>query len=110
MFSLVTGMLPTSLLGASKPEENPTMKQLLSELSEVTDWYHLGIFLDIELATLDTIQSNHPNDDERKKTEMLKVWLKGNNASWRNLCDALILRKQNIVAIRIMDKYCTGSI
>lgn len=104
--ALVTGMLPTSLVGASNPDKQPTLKQLLSELTEVTDWYHLGIFLDIETAELDTIQNNHPCNDQRQKTEMLKVWLHGNNASWKELCAALKMLNMNTVATHIMDKYC----
>jgi len=71
----------------------------------VTDWYHLGIFLDIQHAKLDVIQTNHPNNDQRQKTEMLNVWLDQKDASWKELCNALNKLQLNTVARKIRDKY-----
>ena len=76
------------------------MSQILtiSHLKEVrrllyrcaSSWYHIGLELDLEIGTLDTIRAMY-SDPRDCLTEMLKVWLKSISPppTWRYLADAL---------------------
>ena len=61
-------------------------------MREVTaaKWYQLGVQLEIDSATLSTIESNHPRDALRCMTEVLDWWLRNApERSWEKLAEAL---------------------
>ena len=67
-----------------------TLKEILNELGEVTDWYQLGIQLGLEPQTLNFIERNHPHDALRCKTEVLNWWLQNElEISWWKLAKAV---------------------
>ena len=67
-----------------------TLKEILNELEEVTDWYQLGIQLGLKPQTLIFIERNHPHDALRCKTDVLNWWLLNElEISWRNLAEAV---------------------
>ena len=56
---------------------------------EVTDWFSLGIQLDIKPCTLKSIQCNGLSQDNCRQ-EMFHIWLRSDpNASWEALLGAL---------------------
>ena len=48
---------------------------MLRDTKEVTDWYSLGIQLEIATSDLDHIEKNYRGDTKRCKTEAFKHWL-----------------------------------
>jgi len=85
--------------------------QVLSDkLSNVTDWYQLGMKLGIPDHKLDEIQRNHPHDGvSRWRDEVLSLWLQLiPNASWRNVIRALQQMGERALAEKIRHKHFTG--
>ena len=70
-----------------------TVRQLLKVCESVTDWYTLGIHLQLPLSQLNNIQVNvtyHVQGVNRHKAAMFEAWLKGStNPSWSDLITAL---------------------
>jgi len=69
-----------------------TVKEIQNELNEMTaaKWYQLGVQLEIDSATLNTIEYNHPRDAQRCMTEVIIRWLQ--NAPefpWAKLAEAV---------------------
>ena len=74
----------------SSPAKRLKLQEVVSELTEVTEWHHLGVQLGVPAATLRTIESNYPHDAKRRKTEVLIWWC--DNApviSWEKLAQAV---------------------
>ena len=72
-------------------DQKPKLKDLLEELVEISNkWYELGVRLELEEGTLKTIKSNHPENAQRRLSEVLSTWLKAEpRATWHTLCAAL---------------------
>ena len=69
-----------------------TLKEIQNELNELTaaKWYQLGIQLGIPLATLSTIEIDHPHDAQRCMTEVINWWLQNApERSWTKLAEAV---------------------
>ena len=67
-----------------------------------TQWYDLGLQLQLSPSTLDTIKADHQNVDDCKRM-MLRKWLQSDpEASWEKLAAALTLsgHKTTAAAIR----------
>ena len=64
-------------------------------------WYNLGLelFDDRDIAHLDIIKANNPNDSETCCREMFEKWLqiKSDKATWKELIDALQNNQQKDV-------------
>ena len=59
-------------------------------MRDVTEWHQLGVQLELGLDTLTTIESNHPHDAKRCKSEVLGWWLRNApDTSWAKLVQAL---------------------
>ena len=80
-----------------------SVKHLLTACKSVTDWYTLGIHLDLTTSQLDDIQvTYHAHGVNRLKTEMFIVWLKSSpDASWTDLITALRAMDENTIASEI---------
>ena len=63
--------------------------QLLEDLSEIVEWYQLGIQLGIPEAELNNIR--HRNDEVKgRRCEMLSTWLaKSPQPTWATIINAL---------------------
>lgn len=71
-------------------DSTPSVKEVLNETEEVTEWYSLGIRLDIKCDVLDQIERNYNGDAERCKTEVLKFWLRNTEErTWGRLAQAI---------------------
>ena len=60
------------------------------ETASVTEWFTLGLYLNILLTKLDIINADYRFQTEHARREMLAVWLKSGNATFSSLCHALI--------------------
>ena len=66
-----------------------TVKNLFNSTKEVTDWFTMGLQLDIEHPTLQRIAADKDSLDSRKQ-EMLHVWTQSDpDISWDKLSGAL---------------------
>ena len=67
-----------------------TIRNVSQALVEVTDYHGLGIQLGLPLHELTTIEANHQRV-ERRKMEVLALWLQGPDPEWKDLIVALQL-------------------
>ena len=67
-----------------------TIRNVSQALVEVTDYHGLGIQLGLPLHELNTIEANH-QCVERRKMEVLALWLQGPDREWKDLIVALQL-------------------
>ena len=67
------------------------MKHIVTACKRVSDWYALGIQLDLTTSQLNNIHlTYHAYGVDRLKTEMFNFWLNSSpDASWTNLITAL---------------------
>ena len=66
------------------------MKNLSIELSGISKWYQLGIKLGLQPSQLHQIEQEVPADVDRRKTEVVNVWLQNTpGASRRHIITAL---------------------
>ena len=87
-----------------------SVKNLSSELSTVSKWYQLGIRLGLQPSQLHKIEQEVPTDIERRKVEVVNVWLQSNpGASWRHIVTALREMGDLTTAERIELKYVKGA-
>ena len=80
------------------------LKDLMSELQEVTDWFHLGICLGILLAKLQSIKRDYRHIDERRR-EVLLAWRDNEKPTWPKLVSALVDMRNISLAYQIAGKY-----
>ena len=71
--------------------DKPTTKELVTYANEVaTNWYYLGIQLDLRDKQLDIIKSDNPLDTKMCCTKMFQYWVQEDpTASWNKLIHAL---------------------
>ena len=83
------------------------VKNLSSELTTITNWYQLGIYLNLQTHELDKIQQDHAHHgNDRQMLEMLALWLRRTpNATWEDVVSALKQMEENRVAENIRQKY-----
>ena len=85
-----------------------SLKNLINALRKLTDWYDLGLQLDIEDHCLEKFLSENHAIEERKRA-MLRFWLQSDEeASWEKLLLALREMKQHCLAKEI-EKKCRMS-
>ena len=84
------------------------MVLLVVAVSNVNDWYDLGLHLCLEVAKLKEIEVKyHVYGAVRMKTEMFDLWLKScPNASWHKLVSALNAIGEKRVAAEVESNYC----
>ena len=76
-------------------QDSPIIKQIHNILKPDTTgvaarWYNLGIQLNMETGTLDSIKADNPNDVNASCTAMFNQWLRTTpDASWNKLVCAL---------------------
>ena len=83
------------------------VKNLSSELTTITNWYQLGLYLNLQTHDLDKIQQDHAyHGNDRQMVEMLSLWLRRTpNAAWRDVVSALQQMRENRVAENIHQKH-----
>ena len=80
------------------------MDDLLTELEEVTDWFTLGVWLDVPTPRLTAIRNDH-TDTNQCRLEMLIAWSKQEVPTWRRVVCALGEIGMTKLAIAIAKKY-----
>ena len=83
------------------------VKNLSSELTTITNWYQLGVYLNLQTHELNKIQQDHANQgNDRQRLEMLALWLQRTpNATWEDVVSALEQMGENRVAENVCQKY-----
>ena len=83
------------------------VKNLSSELTTITNWYQLGLYLNLQTHDLNNIQLDHAHHgNERQMVEMLSLWLRRTpNATWGDVVSALQQMGENRVAENIRQKH-----
>ncbi len=88
-------------MSADMPE--PKLKDLMR--LKVTDWYNVGLQLDLDDNALDAIEMSH-SDFGTQKRKMFTLWLHSDcSPSYQTLARALFLANENRVATDICTKY-----
>ena len=88
-----------------------SLKYVQEALFDVRNsWYDIGVQLNVSPTTLDNIKTQSDSNSDCLR-EMLKVWLKGLDCSWKVIVAALnskVLReKTGALATEIEKEYCT---
>ena len=86
--------------------EGVAMKDLLSELQEVTDWFYFGVCLGVHEWKLKAIRRDY-EDTEECKREMLFIWMNKEVATWVKVIRALAEIEMERLALAIASKYGT---
>ena len=83
------------------------VKNLSSELTTITNWYQLGLYLNLQTHDLSKIQQDHAHQgNDRQMVEMLSLWLRRTpNATWGDVVSALQQMRENRVAENIRQKH-----
>ena len=87
------------------------VKNLSSELTTITNWYQLGLYLNLQTHDLSKIQQDHAHHgNDRQMVEMLSLWLRRTpNATWGDMVNALQQMRENRVAENIRQKHLRRS-
>ena len=88
----------------------PTLQALSNELASVENWHKLGVNLGLQGHQLRKLEQDYPRDSDRRKSEMLDLWLiSGVDLNWETVAQALCLMQEHVVAERIRRQYCCSS-
>ena len=77
---------------------------LRTELQGVTDWFTLGVWLDVPTPLLKAIRNDH-TDTDQCRLEMLIVWSKQEVPTWSRVVYALGEMGMTELAFEIAEKY-----
>jgi len=99
--------VPDTEVPDSESSDVLNVKNLFSELTTVTDWYQLGVYLGLQTHKLDKIIQDHAHQgNDRQMLVMLGLWLRRTqNATWDNVVSALEQMGVNRVADSIRQKH-----
>ena len=91
-------------------DERPTMKNLNRYVTTryATDWFDIGLELDLELDVLEIIKKDNPQQSVTCFRKTLDKWLKlnGDNATWKALEVAITNARRAILSLgRVDDVY-----
>ncbi len=84
------------------------LRDLVTELSEVADWFHLGLQLGVPFPKLVCcVQRSTSPHESCGKIYMLREWMDrmGSKASWAHIVAALVMIEMTGLAHRLSDKY-----
>ena len=83
------------------------VKNLSTELITITNWYQLGLYLNLQTHELNKIQQDHAHHgSDRQMVEMLSLWLRRTpNPTWDGVVNALQQMRENRVAENIRQKH-----
>ena len=81
-----------------------SLKDLVNELREVTDWFQLGLCLKVPLSVLRTIQQENKEDTHKCREEMLRAWMKQEIPMWSTIVKALLDMEMTDLALKIASK------
>ena len=96
-----------------KTLSSSALRKVLKEISDVSDWFYLGVCLGLRPNTLATIRQAHVADPVSCKVVMIEKWLQGmdevnedGGPSWQQLADVLEGIGHKHEAQKIKKNYC----
>ena len=81
-----------------------SLKDVVSELQEVTDWYYLGLCLGVPFTELQSIKQDYWHIEERKR-EVLLAWSDKEKPTWLKVVNVLVEMRKMPLAQQIAQKY-----
>ena len=85
-------------------EHHFTVKNILRQISGVTNWKRLGIELNIDTAKLNDIAHDCNNIVDNCRISMVDLWLNSDTtACWKKLANALEHSSQNVKAKEVRE-------
>ena len=95
----------TSQETMSTAQQKPQLRDLISDV-QTTEWYHLGLQLNLDNFKLDQIQVDARRNQEHL-TLMFEAWLRvSENPSWQDVIRALKAIGERRVAAELQQKFC----
>ena len=92
------------MIGQGTQLKDVPMTDLLTELQNVTDWFTLGVGLEVPTPLLKAIREDHTDTDQCRR-EMLFAWSKQEVPTWPRVVHALSEMGIAKLAIAIAEKY-----
>ena len=80
------------------------LREILSELDGMVDWFLLGVYLGVPVGKLKDVEEAYTKPS-RRRAEMIIVWSKQEEPSWQKLVTALVGAGESERAINLADKY-----
>ena len=84
---------------------------VLEELHDVRKkWYEIGLQLSVPVEDLESVLSEHKNDQNFCLCRVLITWLKSGRANWPTMCSVLTNRTigEKVLAGELRKKYPTN--
>ena len=95
----------TSLDTMSTARQKPQLQDLISDV-QTTEWYHLGLQLDVDSFKLRQIQVDARRNQDHL-TFMFETWLQVcENPSWQDVVQALKAIGERRLGTRLEQKFC----
>ena len=89
----------------STAQQKPQLRDLIANV-QTTEWYHLGLQLNLDNFKLDQIQVDARQNQEHL-TLMFKAWLHvSENPSWQDVVRALKAIGERQLASKLQQKFC----
>ena len=89
----------------STAQQKPQLRDLISDV-QTTEWYHLGLQLNLDSFKLRQIQVDARQNQEHL-TLMFEAWLQvSENPSWQDVVRALKAIGERRVAAELQQKFC----
>lgn len=84
----------------------PKLKDLI-QLEVATDWYNLGLQLDLAESKLDVIEKDNRGDSRTCQRKMFSKWLSLNKeVGYQDLVKALIAINKMDIAEKVSQQFC----
>ena len=95
----------TSLEKASTTQREPHLRELISYV-HTTEWYGLGLQLDVDIFKLSQIGKDARENQEHLRL-MFEAWLQvSENPSWQDVVQALKAIGERRLAVKLEQKFC----
>ena len=99
---------PYTSVSYARMSDQVTHDLLVRELSKVSEWDVLGIYLGLDESEIKEIELDHQST-ARRRIVMLEIWTKKDvDASWEKVIEALKSMSQIVLAKQLEEKYCTS--
>ena len=105
----VTSKLVYSFLCFPAKSTSLTLRKVQKELTEVVDWFPLGVQLGLKVSTLEQFRMDYPNDAQLCKIKVLDWWLRNaKDCSWETLAEVLETMEYEALAENLRRKMQEG--
>ena len=101
---IIRATITTSWLSCHISGKITDLRDLMNEMSTVSQWYLLGIYLGVDLPTLATVKANH-EDIKDRRTHMLIQWWNRVTPTWSAVVKALVEIGRGKLASQLAEKH-----